>query len=96
MYRDPRLVRICETDPDWVLYHRPWADHGAWREIYLHRNVRRGKYPKRCYWLKWNGRLAKGGDAWILLQYDPEIHAWVDGQCLAHFPCSTPGSRLEQ
>jgi len=75
---DPRAILIAETGPSWRLYHRPWADKNGWHQLYL---VRTGKYPKRAFWLSWKNRLAKGGDAWILQQYEPEAHSWVDVEC---------------
>jgi hypothetical protein len=83
---DPRSVLIAETDPAWRLYHRPWADKGAWRSLYLRRNVRKGSAPKTTFWLGWNGsRLKRCRDAHILTLYHPDIYSWVQASCALEF-----------
>jgi hypothetical protein len=62
---------------DFELFERTKDGFSEWRDFKLVRSGT-GKFPKRNWWLAWNGdRLARGRDAVLLEEHYPEIHAAV-------------------
>ena len=62
---------------DFELFERTADGDEDWRNFKLVRTGK-GKFPKRNWWLGWNGeRLADNHDARILEEHYPEIYAAV-------------------
>lgn len=70
-------MRLIGKVEDFELFELPVDGFNEWRNLKLVR-VGEGKFPKRNWWLAWNGdRLAGGRDAKLLEKHYPEIHAAV-------------------